>query len=109
MVPIPKRKREYQGIGLVEVSLKVCAAVVIFRLKQGVVLHNALHRFREGHRMGTSTLEANMDQQLSGITHEPLLQFFIYVRKAYDSLDGRKVFVSLEGVWVRSGSGPPPH
>ena len=33
---------------IVKVEWKVCAEVVNFRLKRGVVLHDALHRFRVG-------------------------------------------------------------
>ena len=32
-------------------------------------------------------MEAKLEQQLARIFHEPLLQVFIDVRKAYDSLD----------------------
>ena len=32
-------------------------------------------------------MEAKLEQQLAQIFHEPLLQVFIDVRKAYDSLD----------------------
>ena len=38
MVILPNGKGEYQGIGLVEVEWKSCAALVNFRLKRGVVL-----------------------------------------------------------------------
>ena len=46
MVLILKGKGEYQYIWIVEVAWKVCASVVNFWLKRGVVLHEALHRFR---------------------------------------------------------------
>ena len=62
-------------IGSVEVAWKVCTAVVNFRLKRGVVLHEALKRFIEGWEKGTATLEANMAQHLSGFAQEPLYQF----------------------------------
>ena len=41
----------------------------------------------KGGGAGTSTLEANMAQYLAGIVHEPLFQFFLDVRKSYDSMD----------------------
>ena len=37
--------------------------------------------------MGTSTLEAKLVQQLASIAQNQLLQVFLDVRKAYDSLD----------------------
>ena len=46
MVLIPKGKIGYQGIGIVDVASKVCAAVVNFRLDIGVLLHDALYGFR---------------------------------------------------------------
>ena len=42
----------------------------------GVVLHDALYRFRVVQVTGTATLEANLAQQLSGIAYEPLFQVF---------------------------------
>ena len=69
-----------------EVVWKVCAAVVNFRLKRSVILHDALHGFRSGRDMGTATLEAKMAQHLVGLAHEPLFQVFLDIRKAYNSL-----------------------
>ena len=65
MVLILKVKEWYWGIGLVEVTWKVCAAVVNGRLKRGVVLHDAIHGLRGGWGTGTATLESNMVQQLA--------------------------------------------
>ena len=62
MILIPKGKGEYRVIGLVKLEWKLCAAVVNCRLNRGVVLHDALHRFRGGRGMGMATLEAKMDQ-----------------------------------------------
>ena len=62
MVFLPKGRREYREIGLVEVVWKVCATVVNFRLKKSVTLQNALHGFRAGRGTVTATLEANLAQ-----------------------------------------------
>ena len=62
----------------------MCTEVVNCRLKRGVVLHDALHGFRERRGTGTANLEAKPDQQLAGIEHEPIFQFFIDVQKAYN-------------------------
>ena len=75
----------------------MCAAVANFRLKRGFVLHEALHGFREGRVMGADTLEAKLYQQLSGIAHKPLLNVFIDVRKAYNSLDRGRCIEVLRG------------
>ena len=66
-----------KGGGELMSSWKVCAAVVIFWLKRGVVLHDALHVFRVGQGMGTATLEANLNQWLYRKAHKSLSVFFI--------------------------------
>ena len=90
MVLIPKCKGVRWGlgwVGLVKVTWKVCAGVVNFWLDRGVVLHDALHGFREVQGTCKTTLEANLAQQLSGIAHKPLFQVLLDIRKAYESLD----------------------
>ena len=82
MVLIPKGKRDYRGIGLVEVLWKVCSVVVNFRLKRSFMLHNGLNGFREGRGTGKVMLEAKLEHQLAGLTHEPVFQVFLDVRKA---------------------------
>ena len=52
--------------------------------------------------MGTATLEAKLEQQLVGISHDPLFQVFLDVQKSYISLDRGAVFGNIEG--VRDGS-----
>ena len=42
---------------------------------------------RGGGGAGTAIMEAKLEQKLTGIVHEPLFQFFLDVRKAYDSLE----------------------
>ena len=56
-------------------------------LKISVVLHDTLHGFIEGKGEGTATLGANLAQNLAGLAHDPLFQVFLYVRKAYESMD----------------------
>ena len=58
----PKGRREYWGVGLVEVVWKICAKVVNCCLKSSVTLHDALHGFRAGRGKGTATLEAKLVQ-----------------------------------------------
>ena len=82
MVLILKGKGDYQGVGHVEVAWKLCAAVVNCWLKRGAFLCGALHGFRCGLGTGTAKLEANLSQQLAGLTHESLFQVFLGIRKA---------------------------
>ena len=60
--------------------------MVNFSLKRSIVLHDALHGFKEVRGAGTATLEAKMAQQLSGIAHEPLFQVFLDFYKSNGSL-----------------------
>ena len=62
VVLIPKGKKEYRGIGLVEVTWKVVAAILYRRLTTAISYHDALHGFREGRGTGTATLEAKLLQ-----------------------------------------------
>ena len=97
MVLLPKGKGEYQAINIVEVMWKVCAAVVNCHLKRSVELNDTLHKFREGRGKGTANLEAKLTQQLVGIAHKPIFQFFLDVYKAYESLDRGRCLEILRG------------
>ena len=87
MAITPKWKREYRGIGLVDILWKVCAVVINCWLKSSGVLHKTLHGFKTWRGTGTATLESNMSQQLMELAHEPLFQVILNLRKAYNSLD----------------------
>ena len=62
VVFITKEKKEYRGIGLVEVTWKVVAAILHRRLTTAITYHNALHGFQAGRGTGTANLEANVLQ-----------------------------------------------
>ena len=93
----PETEGGYRGIGLVEVVWKVCAAVVNFRLKRSVILHDVLHGFRAGRGTDIETLEEKFMQQLAGLSHEPLFQVFLEVFKLYDSLYRLRCMEILRG------------
>ena len=86
----PQKIRGYRGIGLIEVICNVCASIVKNRLQSTTILHDVLHRFRQGRGTGTAIMEENMEHQPAGVIHEPLFQVFIDVQKSYDSLDGER-------------------
>ena len=65
VVLIPKGKKDYQGIDLVEVMGKVVAAILNFWLTASITFHDFLHGFWAGHGTGTTTLEAKLLQQLT--------------------------------------------
>ena len=66
-------------------------------LKSSVVLHDALHGFRERRGAGTSNLEANLAHHLVGLAHKTLFQFFLDVRKPYESMDMELCLELLRG------------
>ena len=109
MVLIPKGKGGYWGIGLVEVAQKSLTAIPNLRLNKGMDLYDSLHGFLEGQGKGTETgtIEDNMDQQLSRISHEPLFPVFLDVRKSYDLLDRGGMYGDLEGVRAEAEHVPP--
>ena len=67
MVLITKGKKEYRGIGLVEVMWKVVAEILNLRLTASITFHDFLHIFRAGRGTGTATLEAMLLQQLTAL------------------------------------------
>ena len=87
MVLIAKDKGKYRRIGLVETIWKVCTSIINSWLRSSIVLHDALHGFRQVSGTGTAIMESKLEQQLAGIFHEPLFQVLLDVRKDYNSLD----------------------
>ena len=87
MVLIPKGKKDYRGIGLVEVMWKLVAAILNLRLTASITYHDFLHGFRAGRGTGTATLEAKLLQQLADSREEVLYMIFMDLNKAYDALD----------------------
>ena len=67
VVLIPKGKKDYRGIGLVEVMWKLVAAILNRRFTSSITYHDALHGFRTGRSTGTATLEAKLLQQLAAM------------------------------------------
>ena len=100
VVLIPKGKKDYRGIGLVEVMWKVVAAILYCRFTASITYHDALLGFRAGHDTGTATLEAKLLQQLAAFREEVLYVIFLDLHKAYDALDRSRCLEILEGFGV---------
>ena len=60
VVLIPKVKKDYWGIGLVEVMWNVVVAILNCRFTSSITYYDALQGFREGRVTGTATLEAKL-------------------------------------------------
>ena len=65
VVLIPKWKKDYRRISLVEVIWKLVAAILNRRFTSSINYHDGLHGFRAGCDTGTTTLEAKLLQQLA--------------------------------------------
>ena len=100
VVLIPKGKKDYRGIGLVEVVWKVVAAILNRRFTSSITYHDALHGFRAGRGTGTATLEAKLLQQLAALREEVLYVIFLDLHKSYDALDRSRCLDILEGYGV---------
>ena len=77
VVFIPKGKRDFRGIRMVEVTWKLMAVILHRQLTTGLQLHDVLHGFREGRGTGTATLEAKLLQQLAAMREEVLYVIFL--------------------------------
>ena len=100
VVLIPKGKREFRGIGLVEVTWKVVAVILNRRLTAGLKFHDALHGLREGHGTGMATLDSKLLQHLAAMREEVLYVIFLDPTKAYDALDRSRSLEILKGYGV---------
>ena len=87
VVLIPKGKKDYRGIALVEVMWKVVAAILNCRFTSSIKYHDALHGFRAVRGTGTATLKSKLLQQLAAMREEVLYVIFLDLTKAYDTLD----------------------
>ena len=100
MVLIPKGKKDYRGIDLVEAMWRVVAAILNRRLTASITYHDFLHGFWAGRGTGTTTLEAKLLQQLLALREKVLYVTFLDLYKAYDALDRSRCLAILEGYGV---------
>ena len=60
------------------------------RLGAATTLHNVLHGFRSVRGMGTTSLEANLLQNMTSMREEIIYKVFLKLKKAYSALDRDK-------------------
>ena len=77
MMLIPKGRKEYRGIRLVEAMWKVVAAILHRRLTTTITYHEFLHGFGAGCGTGTATLEAHLLHQLAAMGEVVLYVIFL--------------------------------
>ena len=99
MVLIPKGKKDYRDIGLVEVMWKL-VAILNRRLTASITFQDFLYGFRKGSGTGTATLEAKLLQQLAALREEVLYVIFLDLHKTYDDLDRSRCLEILEGYGI---------
>ena len=78
VVLIPKGRKDYCDIGLVEVMWTVVAEILNFRLAASITFHDFLHGFWVGCD--------KLLQQLAALRGEVLYAIFLGLYKAYDAL-----------------------
>ena len=100
VVFIPKGKRDFQGIGLVEVLWKTVAIILNHKLTSAITFHHDLHGFRAGCGTGTAALEAKLPQQLTVKREVVFFEVFIDLLKAYNVLDREMCFDILAAYGV---------
>ena len=100
VVLILKEKKDYRGIGLVEVMWKVVAKFLNRRLTASITYHDFLHGFRAGRGTGTTTLKEKLLQQLAVLREEVLYVILLDLNKAYGALDRSRCLEILEGYGV---------
>ena len=67
VVLITKGKKDYCGIGLVEVMWKIVVDILNIRLTASIAYHDFLHGFWVGCGTGTATLGGKLIQQLAAL------------------------------------------
>ena len=100
VVLIPKGKKDYCVISLVEVMWKVVAAILNCWLTASTTYHDFLHGFRADCGTGTATLKTKLLHQLADLREEVLYGIFLDLHKAYDALDRSRCLEILEGYGV---------
>ena len=103
VVLIRKVKKEYRGIGLVEVTWKVVSAILHCRLTTAITYHDALHGFWAGRGTGTATLEAKLLHQLAAMREEVLYVILLDLSKAsYALVRSRKITYRISSLMAAS-------
>ena len=96
LVLILKRTTNTRGISLLDTLCNVVEAMFDTRLHARLQMHDFLHGFRAGRGMGAAIMELKLAQELISIDQDPLFLVFLYLRKAYDTVDRECLLITLE-------------
>ena len=100
VVIITKGRRDYYGIGLVQVVWNVVTIILNLCLTTSIDFHDVLHGFWLGRVTRTTSLEAKLLQQLLARRQEVLYVILINLHKAYEALDRDICLEIMEGYGV---------
>ena len=93
-------RRDFRGVGLVEVLWKTNIGIINRRLTSAIRYHDTLHGFWAGRGTGTATLEAKLLRQLTAMREVVLHEILLDLQKAYDVLDRDRCLGILAGYSV---------
>ena len=86
---------------LLELIYKLVSLIITRRLTEAIEFHDALHGFRGGRGTGTAIIELKLlMQHTRNCGVENLYVIFLYLTKAYYSLDRDRTMAILKGYGV---------
>ena len=89
--------RNFRAIGIVEVLWKIIMGLLNRSFKLLIGFHDVLYGLRAGRGTGTTSLEANLPQQLTDMREAVLHKIFLEPHNSYAALDRDKCLDILEG------------
>ena len=96
LVLITKGNTNTRSIGPLVSLWKVVKTIINTRLRKNVRLHNVLQGFRAGKETRKAILELKLVQELDSVDQGPPFLIFLYLRKAYETVDCGQLQKTLE-------------
>lgn len=120
LVLLPKPgSGDFRGIGLLESIWKLVSSIIDSRLKGVLEFDNTIHGFRQERGTGTAVLRNKLSMQLAVRRKDTVVQIYLDLTKAYNTLDractlailqgyniGNNVIRILETFWMRHKAVP---
>ena len=100
VVLLPKGNGNFCVIALVEVIWNTMSGIINQQIGTAFRFHDVLNGFQKGPGMVTTSLKANLLQQLTDMREEVLYEVFLDLWKYYDTLDRECCMENLFGYRV---------